>query len=157
MHKVDSTTSISSIYGFEVLTAIGAGIGMQLHYAVAVVLVKPSEIMGTIGIMNTAQIGSTAIALSIANALFQNVGFQKLGDALAGRGFSEMEIRGALAGANSKVLTGGDPEVLGLAINAIVETMSTIWILVIVAGATCVVAGVLMKRGKLVLTPGQVG
>ena len=156
MHTVDAQTSVSKIYAFEVLTAIGAGIGMQLHYVVAVAIVKPSEIMGAIGIMNTAQIGTTAIALSIANSLFQNIGFINLRDALAGRGFSEHEIRGALAGANSAVLA-GDPEVLGLAITAIVDTMSTIWILVIVAGATCIVSALFMKRGKLVLVPGQVG
>lgn len=157
MHTIDATTSVSAIYGYEVLVAIGAGIGMQLMYAVAVAVVQPHEIMGAIGIMNTAQIGTTAIALSIANALFQNVGFIKLRDALEGRGFTEGEIRGALAGAHSAVLTATDPEVLGAAINAIVDTMSTIWILVIVAGATSIVAGALMKREKLNLVPGQVG
>ena len=157
MHTVTATTSVSAIYGYEVLMAIGAGIGMQLMYAVAVVVVQPHEIMGAIGIMNTAQIGSTAIALSIANALFQNIGFQNLRDALAGRGFSEAEIRGALAGANSALLTSSGEEVLGLAVNAIVDTMSTIWILTIVAGATGIVAAVCMKREKLVLVPGQVG
>lgn len=68
-----------------------------------------------------------------------------------------MELRGALAGANSALLTTSGPEVLGLAINSIVETMSTIWILTIVAGATGIVAALCMKREKLVLVPGQVG
>lgn len=152
MHAIiEPDTPASRIYGFEVLVAIGCGIGLQIMYAVAVVIVKPEEIMGAIGIMNTAQIGSTAIALSIANAIFQNVGFINLRDALAGRGFVDEQIRGALAGAKSAILEGGDMEVLTLAIDAIVDTMSTIWILVIVAGAVGIVAGALMKPERLTL------
>jgi len=151
MYTVKSTTSTSAIYGYEVLGAIGIGIGFQIAYSVVVVVVQPSEIMGSIGLVNTAQIGSTAIALSIASMIFQNVGFNNLRTALAGRGFTEAEIRGALAGAKSSILTSDNVEVLGLAINAIVETMSQIWILIIVAGALSVVCGALMKREKLVL------
>lgn len=151
MYTVDSSTSISAIYGYEVLAAAGIGLSFQIAYSVAVVVVKPEEIMGSIGLINTAQIGSTAIALSIASMIFQNVGYINLRDALAGRGFSEGEIRGALAGAASSILEGGDQEILGLAINSIVETMSNIWVLIIAAGALSVVVGALMKREKLVL------
>lgn len=150
MHTVDSNTATGAIYGYEVLVAIGCGIALQAAYSVAVVKVKPTEIQGAIGIMNVAQIGSTAIALSIANIIFQNVGYIRLRDALQGRGFSPEELRGALAGAKSRILV-GEVEVRQLAINAIVDTMSTIWILVIVAGAVAIVAGVLMKRERLTL------
>jgi hypothetical protein len=118
---------------------------------VAVIEVKPEEIFGATGVMNVSQIGSAAIALSLANIIFQNVGFIKLRDALAGRGFSTEELRGALAGAKSTILAGDNPNVQKLAIDAIVDTMGVIWILVIVAGAVSIVSGAFMKREKLAL------
>jgi hypothetical protein len=39
------------------------------------------------------------------------MGFIKLGDALAGQGFSAKELKGALAGAKSTILAGDDPNV----------------------------------------------
>ena len=150
MNTVDSHTATSNIYGYEVLVGIGAGISLQAAYSVAVVKVKPHEIPGAIGVMNVAQIGSTAIALSIANIIFQNVGFIKLRDALNGKGFSDGELRSALAGAKSTILA-GEPQVQALAIDAIVDTMSTIWTMVIAAGAVSIVAGAFMKREKLAL------
>jgi hypothetical protein len=150
MHTITLTTSTSAIYGYEVLVAIGTGISMQTAYSVAVAVVQPKEIQGAIGIMNVAQIGGSTIALSIANAVFQNVGFNKLRDSLAKFGFSDAQLRGALAGAQSHLLA-GEGELQRLAIDAVVDTMSTIWILLIVAGAVTLVCGVLMKREKLVL------
>lgn len=150
MNTVTSSTPTSAIYGYTVLVAIGAGIPLQAAYSVAVLKVRTSEISGAIGVMNVAQIGSTAIALSLANVIFQNVGFLRLRDALSGRAYEEGEIRGALAGAKSRILL-EDVEVQIRAINAVVSTMSTIWILVIAAGATSIVVGLLMKRERLVL------
>jgi MFS family permease len=151
MHTVDASTKTGAVYGYEVLVAIGAGLALQVAYSVAVIEVKPEEIFGATGVMNVSQIGSAAIALSLANIVFQNVGFIKLRDALAGRGFSAEELRGALAGAKSTILAGDDPNVQKLAIDAIVDTMGVIWILVIVAGAVSIVSGAFMKREKLAL------
>lgn len=79
------------------------------------------------------------------------MGFIKLGDALARRGFSTKELRGALAGAKSTILASNNPNVQKLAINAIIDTISVIWILVIVASAVSIVSSALIKREKLAL------
>jgi len=151
MHTVDASTSTSAIYGYEVILAVGAAITLQIAYSVAVAVVKPEEIGGAIGLMNVAQIGTTAIALSIASSIFQNVGYIKLRTALEGYSFGPAELRAALGGAQSTILDGGDAKVRMLAIDAIVDTMSQIWILTIVAGAVSIVSGLLMKREKLSL------
>jgi hypothetical protein len=70
--------------------------------------VKLKEIFGATSVMNVLQIGSAAIALSLANIIFQNVEFIKLEDAFAGRGFSAKKLRGALAGAKSTILASND-------------------------------------------------
>ena len=79
------------------------------------------------------------------------MGFIKLRDALTGRGFSAKELRGALAGAKSTILASNNPNVQKLAINAIIDTISVIWILVIVASAVSIVSSALIKREKLAL------
>jgi hypothetical protein len=143
IHTVNTSTKTGAVYSYEVLVAIGAGLALQVAYLVAIIEVKPEEIFGATGVMNVSQIGSAAIALSLANIIFQNVGFIKLRDTLIGRGFSAKELRGALAGTKSTILAGDDPNVQKLAIDAIIDTMGVIWILVIITGAVSIVSGAL--------------
>ena len=103
--------------------------------------------------MNVAQIGTVAISLSIAGAIFQNLGYSFLKDALLQYNFSDAELRAALAGAQSAILAHGDEAVVELAIGAIVKTISKIFALVIAAGAFTLVSAVFMKREKLELNP----
>lgn len=151
MHTVDINTSASAIYGYEVLMAIGIGLTMQVAYSVSAAKVKQHDVQNAIGFINVGQIGTMAISLSIAASIFQNRGFIDLKEALQGYGFSEPELRGALAGAQSAVLMGGDQMVKIKAITAIVKAMDSIWIMSIVAGAVSLVSGVLMKWEKVAL------
>lgn len=151
MHTVNVTTNTSAIYGYEVLMAVGAGLTMQVAYSVAVVKVKKHDIQNAIGFINVAQIGTIAITLSIAASIFQNKGYINLKDALQGYGFSEQELRGALAGAQSAVLMSGDSVGRAKTINAIVKTLDSIWILTIVAGGVSVISSVAMRWEKLAL------
>jgi hypothetical protein len=152
MHTIHIGTTPGAIYGYEVLAAIGIGATMQIAYSVSVAKVKPHDIQNSIGFINVAQIGTMAIALSIAASIFQNRGLINLKEALQGYGFSEQELRGALAGAQSAVLMGGDIVVKTKAVEAIIKTMNTIWIMPIVAGAVSFVSGALMKWEKVVLS-----
>jgi hypothetical protein len=103
--------------------------------------------------MNVAQIGSVAISLTIAGAIFQNIGFIYLKDALLEYNFSDAELRAALAGAQSAILAHGDGIVVDLAIAAIVKTISRIFALVIAGGAFTLVSACFMKMEKLELNP----
>lgn len=150
MHEVHVDTNTSNIYGYEVLLGVGAGLVLQIGYSIAATKVKPHDLQNAIGFMNVAQIGTIAISLSIAGSIFQNMGFINLRDALQGDGFSNGELRNALAGAQSEILMGGDPIVRAKAIAAIVKTMDTVWILTIVAGVVSVISGAAMKWEKLV-------
>jgi hypothetical protein len=144
MHTIDITTSTSAIYGYEVLLAIGTGATMQIAYAVSVAKVKQHDVQNAIGFINVAQIGTLAISLSIAGSVFQNRGFINLREALEGYGFSEQDLRAALAGAQSAVLNGSGEVVREKAIMAIVKTLDSVWILTIVAGAVSLIGGLFM-------------
>jgi hypothetical protein len=152
MFLITTTTKTAAIYGFEILIATGTGLTGQIGYSVAASKVPAASVPAAIGFMNVAQIGTIAIALSISGALFQNLGFQNLSAALAGYGFDDAALRGALAGAQSTILLQGNETIVGLAIEAVVKTISRLFALVIAAGAVVLVSAVFMRREKLQLT-----
>ena len=113
-----------------------------------------SDVPAAIGFINCAQIGTGVISLGIAGSVFQNVGFQKLKTALDGLGFSEAEIRSALTGTQSVVFQHGTAEVVKTkALEAIVQTMDQIYIMIVAAGALALVLSLFLKREKLFMAP----
>jgi hypothetical protein len=154
---VDVNTSNAMIYGFSVLLAMGGGLAGQSSYSIASSKVDLSRAADAVGFINVAQIGGVMIALTVTSSVFQNVGFSKLQHALSGRGYSSQEIRAALGGQRSGILLSASPEVKKLALDAIVETIGTGYILIIAAGALALVCSLLMKREKLNLTMQAVG
>lgn len=149
MFTIKADTAVSKIYGYSILLGLGCGATLQGGYAIAASRVKPEEITAAIGFVNVAQIGSIVISLTIAGTVFQNLAFTALNQALAGFGFSEADIRNAVAGTQSAVFQSGSEEVRQLAINAIIKAMDKVFILAITAGAVILVSSVLMKREKL--------
>ena len=146
MNNVTVDTHPTTIYGAEVLLAVGIGIIFQSAYFVTAAKVIPSEVSNTIGFINVAQIGSIAMALSIAAALFQNLGYQNLRSVLATYEFNEGDLRSALAGIESDEVFLAGSVVRGLSIAAIVKTMGQIYYMVIAAGVTVLVCALQMKR-----------
>jgi MFS family permease len=153
LYTINSSTSPGRIYGYSILLAIGCGIVSQCGYGIASAKVKPDEVAVAIGFINIAQIGSGVISLTIAGTIFQNLASHHLRSALAGYGFSESEIRGAIAGTQSAVFQHGSAEVRQLAIEAVIKAMDSVFILTITAGAVCTVASVFMKSEKVFTIP----
>jgi Major Facilitator Superfamily len=151
MYRVDTSTPTASIYGYEVLVAVGIGLIFQTGYTVAAAKVDPKDVPAAIGFINVAQIGSIAIALSISGAIFQGLGYTYLRNALASYDFPEASVRSALAGVKSVVLSGEDTVVRDLAIDAIVATIGKLYALVLAAGALVFVSACFMRWEKLKL------
>ncbi|UKZ74623.1 hypothetical protein TrVFT333_002293 [Trichoderma virens FT-333] len=149
---IDETTSTSKIYGYEALTGIGIGLLFQIGYAVGVAKASPKDEPKAIGFINVAQLGTLAICLAIAGSLFQNVGFNELKSAFAGRNLPDDYIRSALAGTLSPVFSSGDEEIIHVAVVAVAETIRKIYITVATAGALVVVSSLLMRFEKLDLS-----
>jgi MFS family permease len=151
MYTVNLDTTTSAIYGYSILIAIGSGLTQQLGYSIAPAKVKPTEIPAAVGFINVAQLGGIAVALGISSNVFQNTGFRNLQAALAGQGFPAEELRAALAGVRSTLFTSGQERIKTLAVGAIVQTIDTVYVLVIAAGALTLVSALFMKREKLAL------
>ena len=149
MYTLNSNTTPSRVYGYSALMGMGAGLAVQSAYPIAAAKVSPQEIPAVIGFINIAQIGSIVIALTVSGAVFQNVAFQNLEEALAGEGFSVQEIHGAIAGTQSAIFRNGTTAVRVAAVEAIIQAMDKVYVLVIAAGALMLLSSLFMKREKL--------
>lgn len=152
---LDPDAKIPNIYGFTVIIAVGAGITLQISYAVASLKVGQEDEGDAISLQNVAQIGGTVIALVIAGQVFQSGAVRNLREVLAGQGFSDADIQAAVAGAQSVVFEKVTGELRDAAIRAITSAMKKSFILVIVAGAAVTVSGAAMRFERLFKDPSR--
>ncbi|KAI0551962.1 major facilitator superfamily domain-containing protein [Xylaria curta] len=146
LHTVTSHTPLGAIMAFSAI--LGAGIGILWNLAIPVcsaVLETQEERLDQTTLHSIAQLGGTAFSLSISAAIYRNVGLNMVKDAAGFTGFTDTEILALLAGAKSTMLDSFSPDVRQLVIDAIVNTISRLYFIVIAGGALCVVAAVFLK------------
>ncbi|KAI1197051.1 major facilitator superfamily domain-containing protein [Nemania serpens] len=145
------SSSTSLIYGLTVLIAVGGGITQTTAYTIATHTLEPADAGAGISLQNVAQIGGQVIALATAGQIYQSLGVRNLSALLAGRGFSDSDIHGAVAGAQSTLFTELTGELRDQAIRAITQAMDMAVVLVPVAGGVMLLAGLAMKREKVLV------
>ncbi|QKX61999.1 uncharacterized protein TRUGW13939_09155 [Talaromyces rugulosus] len=149
MFLISTTTPPGNIYGFEVLVGAGCGLSLWVAYSIALVKSPADKVTSALGFINVAQLGGGALALAIAGTIFQNVGFDNLQSALDGKGYSSSEIRAALAGGYSSIISDSTPEVRAIASDAIGRTIAHTYGISISGAATVLVVGLLMRWEKV--------
>ena len=149
---ISSTTPTRNIYGFEFLVGAGCGLTLQAAYSIALVKSPTNKATSAISFINVAQLGGGALALSIAGAVFQNVGFNTLQSALDGREYSSSEIHAALAGGYSAIISNSTAEVRDITSDAVGSTIANVYGVSISGGAAVLVAGLLMRWEKVNMT-----
>jgi hypothetical protein len=149
MYTVTELTPRANVYGFSILTALAAGMTLQMGYSVATVKAALPDVPNAVSMQNLAQIGGSVVALVISGQVFQSAAFDNLRVALGGRGFTDAQIRSTVAGTQSPVFTALSQELKAEAVRAITQAISKVYILVIVAGAVLVVSSVFMRRERL--------
>ena len=147
LYTISSSTSTSAVYGFSVLAGVGAGSFIQASFSVAQAKVGKEHIPVAIGFITCAQVGGGTIALAIANTVFLNGASNRISDILPI--VPTEEIQSAIAGAGSKFIESLDKTQRADVLNAIVASMSRVWILGMTAGALVIVLSLLMRREKL--------
>ncbi|KAK2796117.1 hypothetical protein FQN52_000092 [Onygenales sp. PD_12] len=146
---LDPGSTTATIYGLTVLVAVGAGLSMVTSFTVASLTLKPEDRGAGISMQNVAQIGGQVIALAVAGQIYQSTAIRNLSGALADNGFSEADIRSAVAGARSALFEKLNGELRDKAIVAVIEAMQTTFVLVPVAGGVVLFASLFMKWEKL--------
>lgn len=152
MFTINASTSVSRVYGYEVLIAAGTGLVFQNAYAVAAAKVSQNDRSNAIGFINVAQIGTIAIALAIAGSLFQNLGFSALKDALAPFHLPDNLVRSALAGTISPIFSGAvDQRIAPIAVVTVAQTIQRVFGTVMAGGAVILVSSFLMSWERIQL------
>lgn len=147
---LSSGVSESQVFGLEALIGIGLGCSFQHGVGISDVLNKdPRDRVDTAIIFNMAQMGGIAIALAVAGSIYQNVGYNLLMEAIGNKGYSEKELREALAGVSSAVWQSNNPEVLARGIDVVATVIEREFYLVVASGAICLVCGLIMKWERL--------
>lgn len=154
MYTVHINTAPAKVYGYSILLAIGSGLSSQAGYAIAGIKITSKgwpaiDVQRSISSQNFWQISSSLLALLVSGQIFQSLAVRNLAFALSGHGFSDAEIRGAVAGLQSSLLKNLDPHLAAKAVSAVTEAMRPVYILNIMYGSICLLSTLLMKKERL--------
>ncbi|KAI4868536.1 major facilitator superfamily domain-containing protein [Hypoxylon rubiginosum] len=149
MVYLDPGSATGLIYGLTVIIAAGCGLSMTSAYTIATLTLEPEDVGAGLNLQNVAQIGAQVIALAIAGQIYQSTSVRNLSAALAGHGYTDSEIRDAVAGAQSALFSSLSGELRDRAIQAIAGAMQTTLVLVPIAGSIMLIAALCMKRERL--------
>ncbi|KAB8276579.1 major facilitator superfamily domain-containing protein [Aspergillus minisclerotigenes] len=131
----------SQVMGLEALIGVGLGCSYQHGVGISNVINKdPRDKVDSVVMFNLAQMGGITVILSIAGSIFQNVGFHLLKEAIGGNGYSEDDLRQALAGVSSTVWESDDPDVLARGVQAVSDALAREYYLIVAGGALCFTA-----------------
>lgn len=144
---VTLSTGVAHIYGALVVGGIGTGVFSQAGFSVAQSLVPPEEIPMAVGFMTCAQVGGSAIALSIANTVFLNRATNQITQLLPDQSLGA--VQAMISGSNSALLNSLDGALRTDVLNAIVTSITDALTLDTTAGALALVVAVFLRRGKM--------
>ena len=150
MYTVKYDTPAANIYGYSILLGLGMTT-TQAGYAVGPHYVKPDRVSELIQYLNISQGSSQLIGLAIASCIFQSLGFQRLKDVLSQTDYSDAQIRAAIAGARSELLQNAAPELRAKCVDAIVNTIGDVWVMVIAAGALWTLCSLFLTRKRFLV------
>ena len=143
----DVTTSAAGIYGYSILVGLGAGFYVQAGYPVAQLKVEASEIPKVVAFLGFGQISGITFALNLSNCIFVNLATKKLTEVLPG--VSKAAVQQAVTGAGGNFLTRIDAKDQDQALAAILDSISRIYILIVLSGALTTALTILMRWERI--------
>jgi hypothetical protein len=143
MYTVTADTPAGQTYGFSVLLGLGLASGMA-PYSMVPYMVQADRIPEAIQFLNNAQGQSQMLGLLIASAIFQSEALAGVRGVLESEGYSDAQIRDAVAGAHSQTFQELSEGLKTSCIDVIVSVIQYEWLLVVVAGAVTTICGALM-------------
>ncbi|CAM1502484.1 Fc.00g044680.m01.CDS01 [Cosmosporella sp. VM-42] len=154
MFTVNPDTPMANVYGFSLLLGAGTGLIFNAAYTVGGVqtMLKTGsglDVQRVISMLNLSQLGFEMVSLLISGQIFQSLAMKNLTRVLNGLGFSQEDIRGAVAGTQSTLFASFSPVIQRHAVTAITNAMSQVYIISIAAGAITVICALLMRKERL--------
>ncbi|WYZ45982.1 hypothetical protein EsH8_IX_000207 [Colletotrichum jinshuiense] len=136
MYTVSVDTSISAIYGYSVLLGIGGGCFMITAFGCVSDIVDPDDIFNAIGVISLVQCIGITFFPSLSGGIFQNLGAKYISSILPSDFAGDPRV--ILAGASSPEWQSFSEDVQARLAGAIVDAMSNIYIMVVVASGITV-------------------
>jgi hypothetical protein len=147
MYTVKLDTSPANVYGYSILMGLGMTT-TQAAYAVGPTIVTPDRVAECLQFMNIGQGQSQLLGLAIASAIFQTKTLSGLTSLLGDKGYSQAEIQGAVAGAQSTLMERLPEALREQALKVIVSSISDVYVMAVSAGALYVLASCLLPRRR---------
>ncbi|KAG9949408.1 major facilitator superfamily transporter, partial [Aureobasidium melanogenum] len=119
--RVNIHTSVSAIYGYEVLIALGSGAFIQAGYATIQTVVSADDTSYGIAYMMLAQFTGIVMGLSIGGAIFINEALESLKALLLM--LPEAQLRSVISGTSSDAISKIPIELREQAISAVVDSL----------------------------------
>ncbi|KAG9984867.1 major facilitator superfamily transporter, partial [Aureobasidium melanogenum] len=142
--RVNTHTSVSAIFGYEVLIALGSGAFIQAGYATIQTVVSADDTSYGIAYMMLAQFAGIVMGLSIGGAIFINEALESLKVLLPM--LPEDQLRSVISGTSSDAISKIPVELREQAISALVDSLRKIFIPSYVAAAVALVTAVFLKK-----------
>lgn len=151
MYLVDASTSDAWVYGSSALLGAGVGMFSQAGFSVAQASVDDALGSKVAALIALGQTGGITISLAIANSVFINDATGRLSQIL-GQSLTKDQIDAVIAGVSNDSSEKLSPETMVLVLDAIVEAMRKVYILVVAAGVLVVILSLGMKRERIFLS-----
>jgi MFS family permease len=152
MFTVNQNTATGNIYGYTILIGLGVGMYLQASFSVAQAVVIPEDVPPAVGFLTCAQFVGITTALAIANNVFLNQSASEIAQILPN--MSSEDIQSAIEGAASTFVASLSPDLQSRVLGAIVNAISTTYVLVIAAGSLVTLLSLALKREKLFMSVG---
>ncbi|KAH0343556.1 PLP-dependent transferase, partial [Aureobasidium melanogenum] len=141
--RINIHTSVSAIYGYEVLIALGSGAFIQAGYATIQTVVSADDTSYGIAYMMLAQFTGIVMGLSIGGAIFINEALKSLKALLPM--LPEAQLRSVISGTSSDAISKIPVELPEQTISAVVDSLRNIFIPSYVAAAVALVTAVFLR------------
>ncbi|WQF82374.1 Putative major facilitator superfamily, MFS transporter superfamily [Colletotrichum destructivum] len=134
-----------------VSTLIGAGTGCMWQTGVAILTqsVPADRRLDATALFIMVQLGGISITLALAGCIFQNLGYSRLHAPLSALGYSEYDIREALAGLESNIWATVDRDVVQFVVGEVAGVIADLQFVIVTSGALAFLSGCFMKWQKL--------
>ncbi|CCF32249.1 major facilitator superfamily transporter [Colletotrichum higginsianum] len=132
-------------------TLIGAGTGCMWQTGVAILTqsVPADRRLDATALFIMVQLGGISITLALAGCIFQNLGYSRLHAPLSALGYSEYDIREALAGLESRIWATADRDVVQFVVGEVAGVIADLQYVIVASGALAFLSGCFMKWQKL--------
>ena len=147
LYTVKIDTAAGAIYGYSVLVGLGCGLFVQAGYPIAQLKVDSASIPKVVLFIGFGQITGITCALTISSSIFLNEATDKIAKILptVPRQIVQQAVSGT-DGAFFEMLSDTDRTPV---LEAIADSISKVYIMVIVSGALTIVLSLFMKRERL--------